>query len=98
MDWWAPYEIFKYCNEIKFVVDDEIQGSRAFEVVDKSLMCHGYDKAKPQVTLMPEGCPPSDKAMINCRLFAQWCMAKFPWLGVGGLRISDRLQYRLGVR
>lgn len=100
LKWSACDEMFRMCREIKFVVDDELKASTVQDVWLKACeLRYGRHSFKPYITLMPEGTPPSrasmDKALAIMRVLREY------WGGadsVGLWRITDRLQFRLGVK
>lgn len=90
LDFAIPPEMIRLASEVKWVVDESL----TFEVVRDTW--HSFGLAKPVFTFMPEGCPPRPEM---CRraidLVAQGEKELFTreaW------RVTDRLQYRLGVR
>jgi len=89
---WDASERFKrLVNEVKFVVDDDLEIKTVEDIEDwyRDWYANVTHKLPPIITLMPEGCPPSQEHMQKA---FDWVMANPRW------RISDRLQYRLGVR
>lgn len=98
----APVEMYQHCNEVKWVIDDEVNVKVIYETWMK---CNGTTNAPipyrvpVQVTLMPEGAPPSTASLQRAKeLFESihnvWNRPKY----MGTWRIMDRMQYRLGVK
>jgi len=87
----APKELKAIVNEIKFVVDSNLEEPTVYSLVAEFThnVLLGIIAKMPAIVLMPEGVPPGE-ANIEKTLAL---LEKHPhW------RFGDRLQYRLGVR
>jgi 7-carboxy-7-deazaguanine synthase len=85
--WYVNPGYWPYVTELKYVVDDMFEP----DIVDRHLgeCTHAAPtRVKPEIVLMPEGCPPKPEYIIKA---TEWAI-KYNW------RVSDRLQYRWGVK
>lgn len=91
LKWDAPERFKKKVSEVKWVVDSALQPETTVKVHHWMLEhAHG----SPYFILMPEGCPPTEDNFTK----AQAMLLGVPMMYQSKWRISDRLQYRLGVR
>lgn len=85
----VPWEFQILVDEVKFVVDTELE----FWDVEELFKKIHPDCTPKCLTFMPEGCPPTkesfEKASAFAKEFAGTC---------DRVMVSDRLQYRMGVR
>lgn len=93
LKWDAP-EAFKHrsISEVKWVVDDQLSW-----VVVKRMWDYMMENAAtvpPYFVLMPEGCPPKQETITRC---LDW-IKRLPFDEQMFWRVTDRMQYRFGVR
>lgn len=92
LKWDAPVEFKRLVNEVKWVVDESLPKQVVLETEAWfSDFFAGLEQSPkiPEFTLMPEGCPPKPEMMSRAYT---WAMHNPRW------RVTDRLQYRIGVR
>jgi len=93
----APKNMYHAVNEIKFVVTPDLTHDDVMGVWDMVIKAH-KDWNYPYVVLMPEGCPPPKENMdLAYAILNSVAVHKRPKYG-NLWRVSDRLQWRLGVR
>ncbi len=93
LNWDAPYYIKVMADEVKWVVDEELQ----WETVQATWDFYMQYSPPTEVYFMPEGCPPRPEMIAKTLDWMHNKVSNDPTM-MERCFISDRLQYRLSVR
>jgi 7-carboxy-7-deazaguanine synthase len=93
LNWDAPYYIKVMADEVKWVVDEELQ----WETVQATWGFYTQYSPPTEVYFMPEGCPPRPEMIAKTLDWMRNKVSNDPVM-MERCFISDRLQYRLSVR
>lgn len=89
----AHPDIFKMCDEVKWVVDDQLDFDRVLGVLN-TMRRERKTWMLPTFVLMPEGSPPKSENVERCMTM----LRHVPMQAQTIFRFGDRLQYRLNMR
>lgn len=89
----VPVEFYRYAQEFKYVIDDNIEWETLWNSWKFSLLERVTGQAWPYFSLMPEGCPPREE-MVDKTLKLLKCV---PSALTRNWRFSDRMQWRLEI-
>lgn len=92
LKWDAPTELKMLAREVKWVVDTALRPDTV--VTTWKWMLSNRSNNLPFVTLMPEGCPPKQPMIEK----AMGMLTSVPFKHQHFWRITDRMQYRFGIR
>ena len=90
LNYQAPREYKRQTDEVKFVIDDEIQ----YKVIRDTVNWLGSGARPLQITLMPEGTPPTEAHVAKAMGF----LKQLEKLEGYYARISDRTHFRFNMR